>query len=230
MSNSVRPETPSKVTVVEEGTAFKGMLTSSCPIDVRGRIEGELETPVLTVSATGAVHGRAKVGAVRSQGELSGEFDADSIELSGVVRDNTVIRARSLDVKLTSSQSRLQIAFGSCELSVGDEPTENDREIENAAKAASLNAAAVPVAAEPAPMPVPAEVAPAPAAETAAIPAPAEPAATASDEGDAWEGDAEAEAADAGASGGKRRRKRKNGQDETKAGWSHPPSQPPPAS
>src|SRR5688572_12544891 len=143
MANTVRPDAPTKVTVVEEGTAFKGMLTSSCPIDVRGKIEGELETPLLTVSSTGAVHGRAKVGAVRSQGELSGEFDADSVELSGVVRDNTVIRARSLDVKLASAHGRLQIAFGSCELSVGDEPTESDREHENAAKLASVNAQAL---------------------------------------------------------------------------------------
>ena len=35
MTNTLRP--PSKVTVVEEGTEFQGTLTSSCPIDVRGR-------------------------------------------------------------------------------------------------------------------------------------------------------------------------------------------------
>jgi cytoskeletal protein CcmA (bactofilin family) len=238
MANTVRPEAPSKVTVVEEGTAFKGTLTSSCPIDVRGKVEGELETPSLTVSSTGAVHGRAKVGAVRSQGELSGEFDADSIELSGVVRDNTVIRARSLDVKLVTQQGRLQIAFGACELSVGDEPTEHDRELENAAKQAAA-AAAVPMPApapEPAPMAAEAPAMPAaalllaPEASTGAAVS-AEPAASEAqaEEAEGWDGDAEAEGAEAGAGGGKRRRKRKNGHEE-KAGWSHPPSQPPPAS
>ncbi|HXK18519.1 MAG TPA: polymer-forming cytoskeletal protein, partial [Polyangiaceae bacterium] len=87
MSSTVRPSAAQKHTLVEEGSSFKGTLTSSCPIHVHGRVEGELETPALTVSATGAVHGRAKVGAVRSQGELSGEFEADSVELAGTVKD-----------------------------------------------------------------------------------------------------------------------------------------------
>jgi len=138
MSNTSRP-TP-KVTVVEEGTEFRGTLTSSCPIDVRGRVEGELQTPALTVSASGAVHGRAKVGEVRSLGEISGEFDADKIELAGVVRDNTVIRARSLDVKLASERGKLQIVFGECELSVGEEPRENDHLVEPAAVVAVAEA------------------------------------------------------------------------------------------
>jgi len=127
MSNTIRPSATQKYTVVEEGSSFKGTLTSSCPIHVHGRVEGELETPALTVSATGAVHGRAKVGAVRSQGELSGEFDADSIELAGSVKDNTVIRARSLEVKLASARGKLQVMFGECELAIGEAPSESDR-------------------------------------------------------------------------------------------------------
>src|SRR5687767_1201587 len=113
-----------KRTIVEEGTSFKGTLASSCPIDVRGRIEGEIETPSLTVSRSGAVHGRARVGSVRSEGELSGEFDADSVELAGRVLDNTIIRARSFEVKLGVQGGKMQVIFGHCELAVGDEPTE----------------------------------------------------------------------------------------------------------
>src|SRR6187402_3410106 len=126
MASTERPTAPQKHTVVEEGSSFKGTLTSSCPIHVHGRIEGDLETPSLTVSATGVVHGKVKVGMVRSQGELAGEFDADSVELAGAVRDNTVIRARSLEVKLASTRGKLQVIFGECELAVGDEPTEHD--------------------------------------------------------------------------------------------------------
>jgi hypothetical protein len=77
------------------------------------------------VSAAGAVHGRAKVGSVRSEGELSGEFEAETIELSGSVKDQTVIRARSIHVRLASEKGQ-QVVFGDCELSVGDEPTEHD--------------------------------------------------------------------------------------------------------
>lgn len=224
MSNTMRPS--KKLTIVEEGTEFKGTLMSSCPIDVRGKVEGELETPALTVSASGAVHGRAKVGEVSSQGEISGEFDADRIELAGVVRDNTVIRARSLDVKLAAGRGKLQIIFGECELSVGDEPTEADRVAEPAAEASA---------------PAPAELVPPMAAAAVPEGLSAEPAALVGDgaavpeEGAAADGEAEDEAAEAeageagDAAGGKRKRRKKNGHEEAASGWSQPPSQPPPA-
>src|SRR5688572_25798029 len=87
-----------KQTTVEEGTRFKGAFASDCPIVVRGRIEGEISGPSLTVSATGSVSGTVKVKELRSEGELSGEYDAEVVRLSGTVKDNTVIRARSLEV------------------------------------------------------------------------------------------------------------------------------------
>jgi cytoskeletal protein CcmA (bactofilin family) len=237
MSNTVRPTAPSKHTIVEEGSTFKGTLTSSCPIHVHGRIEGELETPALTVSATGAVHGRAKVGAVRSQGELSGEFDADSVELAGKVRDNTVIRARSLEVKLSSARGKLQVIFGECELSIGDEPTEKD----------VVEAPVMQALAQPLEMPVMSPEMPAGdnavvALSAEIVPAVSEPL-TAAEALPIAEAEAEAEADEdeldedvlgtpAEAAGGgspKRRRKRKNGEAEPVASWSSPPSQPPPA-
>jgi cytoskeletal protein CcmA (bactofilin family) len=241
MSNTLKP--PSKVTIVEEGTEFQGTLTSSCPIDVRGRVEGELRTPALTVSASGAVHGRAKVGEVRSQGEISGEFDADKIELAGVVRDKTIIRARSLDVKLGAQRGKLQIVFGECELSVGEEPTEHDYANEQAA-AAPARAPSNPVPTSPAP-PEAIAAAEAPgveatpmlapeasvSADAAAVAAPAveAPAAVAADDESEEESDDPADAMAPGATGGKRKKRRMNGNDEMTAGWSQPPSQPPPA-
>jgi cytoskeletal protein CcmA (bactofilin family) len=222
MTNTLRPA--SKVTVVEEGTEFKGTLTSSCPIDVRGRVEGELHTPTLTVGETGAVHGRAKVGEVHSRGEISGEFDADKIELAGIVRDKTIIRARSIDVKIGAERGKLQIVFGECELSVGDEPTENDHLVEPAVAAVAV------VAAAPAPDVAPAPMAEAPAEAPSGIVATAPEAPAAADESDE-EGEEEADdVAQAQGSGGKRKKRRKNGQDDTSKGWSHPPSRPPPAS
>jgi len=220
MSNTFRPSTPLKHTVIEEGSEFKGSLTSSCPIDVRGKIEGEVVTPALTVSKSGSVHGRAKVGSVRSEGELSGEFDAETIELAGSVRDNTVVRTRSLEVKLASERGKLQVIFGECELSVGDEPTEFDRVEE------------------------PVRVSAAPAAEMALVPAAgveeaAELPAVAKSELDDDAGEEEEDGALADETpvegGGKRRRKRKDVASDvaSEAGpemrWSHPPSQPPPA-
>lgn len=114
--------TSTKQTIVEEGTEFKGVLTSTCPIVVRGRIEGEIDAPSLTVSEKGAVQGRAKVGSIRSLGELAGEFDADTVDLAGRVKDNTIIRAKSLEVKLAADDARMQVTFGDCELAVGDAP------------------------------------------------------------------------------------------------------------
>ena len=114
-----------KQTIVEEGTEFRGTLVSTCPIVVRGRIEGQIDTPALTVSEKGAVHGKAKVGTIRSQGELAGEFDADIVELAGRVKDNTVIRAKSLEVKLATEETKMQVMFGECELNVGDAPEDD---------------------------------------------------------------------------------------------------------
>jgi|SRR5579883_568195 len=110
-------------TLVEEGTQFKGSLSSNCPIVVKGRIEGDLAAPSLTVSPSGAVKGTVKVGDLKSQGEIAGEFDADSITLSGNVKDNTVIRAKSIEVKLSPTNGKMQIIFGECALEVGDMPS-----------------------------------------------------------------------------------------------------------
>jgi len=112
-----------KKTLVEEGTEFKGSLTSKCPVEVRGRIDGDLNAPSLHVSTSGAVSGKVYVGQLVSQGEIAGEFDADSIQLSGTVKDNTVIRAKTLEVRLTPpSGNKMQVIFGEVALDVGDAP------------------------------------------------------------------------------------------------------------
>src|SRR5262245_17333903 len=113
-------------TLVEEGTELKGSLSSSCAVVVRGRIDGEIQAPSLNISNSGAVQGRVKVGEIKSQGEIAGEIDADVVQLSGRVRDNTVIRAKSLEVKLTPQNGRMQVVFGECELDVGDAPRRAD--------------------------------------------------------------------------------------------------------
>ena len=123
MSESNQTE---KRTLVEEGTQLKGSLTSTCPVLVRGKIEGDVAAPALTVSASGAVHGKAKVGELHAEGEISGEFDADIVQLSGRVKDNTVIRAKTLSVQLASETGKLQVVFGECELAVGDPPPSLD--------------------------------------------------------------------------------------------------------
>ena len=112
-----------KKTLIEEGTKFKGSLSSSCAVVVRGSIEGDVTAPSLTVSPSGAVHGTVKVGDLRSEGELAGEFDADSVLLSGAVKDNTVIRAKSLEVKLAPANGKMQVIFGECALDVGHPAT-----------------------------------------------------------------------------------------------------------
>jgi cytoskeletal protein CcmA (bactofilin family) len=239
----------SKRTVVEEGTHFTGNLTSTCPIDVRGRVEGDVHAPSLTVSARGAVHGHAKVGSVHSEGELSGEFEAETVELSGTVKDKTVIRARSLEVRLSSGRGH-QVIFGDCELSVGAEPTEYDV-VEEPAPAASTAVAPAPeelaavAAADVPPAPEPVAEAPAEAAEAAsdasATPAPEEaqdeaPAETDDDEKpvansieEALASEAEAPDTKGKAKGKGKSGKRKDNGSEASSGWSQPPSQPPPA-
>src|SRR4029077_5227589 len=104
-------------------TSFKGSMTSTCPILVKGAIEGDLTAPSVTIASTGALSGKVKAGELKSDGELSGEFDVDKVQLAGTVKDNTVIRAKSLEVKLAVTGNKMQVVFGETSLEVGDQPT-----------------------------------------------------------------------------------------------------------
>lgn len=132
-----------KRTLVEDGTTFKGSLSSTCPIFVKGGVEGDIQAPSLTVAASGTVSGKVKAGELKSEGSIAGEFDVDKVQLSGSVKDNTVIKAKSLEVKLTTSNSKMQVVFGECELEVGDQPTR-----EKAADKPQENGKSVPPPAE----------------------------------------------------------------------------------
>lgn len=133
-------------TLIEAGTTFKGSFDSDCPIVVKGRIEGELSGPSLTVSSTGAVSGKVKVKELRSDGELSGEYDAEVVQLSGTVKDNTVIRAKHLEVKLSPERGRLQVVFGECDLEIGDVPSKDESlaELERSAAAERAESESAP--------------------------------------------------------------------------------------
>lgn len=111
-----------RLTVVEEGTEFRGSMTSSCSVIVKGKIAGDLTSPALTVTPSGVVSGKVKVGTLASQGEIAGEFEAEHAHLSGRVSDSTIVRAKTLEVKLTS-EGRMTVTFGNeTKLDVGDEP------------------------------------------------------------------------------------------------------------
>jgi cytoskeletal protein CcmA (bactofilin family) len=131
-----------KHTLVEEGTEFKGTMSSSCPIVVMGKVEGDVTGPVIHVTPSGVVAGVVKVKSLHSAGELAGEVEAETVQISGRVRDRTVIRARSLEVSLNVQKGGMQVVFGECELAIGDEPNKE------AAVAAAL---APPAAAAAAP-------------------------------------------------------------------------------
>jgi len=123
MNDQKNPGATEKRTLVEEGTTFKGSLTSTCPILVKGQINGDLEAPSLTVATTGLVSGKVKAGELKSEGELSGEFDVEKVQLSGAVKDSTVIRAKTLEVKLAVTGSKMQVVFGEVQLDIGDAPS-----------------------------------------------------------------------------------------------------------
>jgi cytoskeletal protein CcmA (bactofilin family) len=111
-----------KQTVLEEGTEFEGSIRSQCPITVSGTLKGDIAAPSLTITLSGSVQGQVKVSNLKSEGEIAGEIDAESVELSGHVSDQTTIRASSLQVKLSQngSSGKLQVTFGNCDLHVGD--------------------------------------------------------------------------------------------------------------
>lgn len=138
-----------KRTLIEEGTELKGTLTSSCPVVVLGRLEGQMTGPSVDVAESGVLSGRAKVTELRSRGELAGEFDAETVQLSGRVRDKTIIRAQSLEVSLTRADGRLEVMFGECELAVGDAPDKAAAVREATSSGARTAAAETATAADP---------------------------------------------------------------------------------
>ncbi len=109
-----------KQTVIESGTEFDGAIKSDCPITLSGKVKGQVTAPSLTVTSSGTVHGQVKVSRLKAQGEVSGEIEAEAVELSGRVNNQTVIRAKTLEVMLTQPNGGLQVTFGNCELQVGD--------------------------------------------------------------------------------------------------------------
>lgn len=119
--DSQRPTDVNRLTVVEEGTEFRGAMTSSCAVVVKGRISGELSSPALTVTPSGQVSGKVRVGTLASQGEVAGELDAEHVHLAGRVADATVIRAKTLEIKL-ASEGKMTVTFGAAQLEVGEDP------------------------------------------------------------------------------------------------------------
>lgn len=113
-------------TLVEEGTEFKGTMTSRCPVVVMGKVDGEIEAPSMRISSSGAVAGTLKVKELHCEGEVAGTVEADSVHLAGRVKDGTVIRANSLDVKIERQKGAMELVFGECEIAVGEEPKKED--------------------------------------------------------------------------------------------------------
>ena len=137
-----------KKTLVEEGTEFIGTMRATCPIVVRGKIEGDVDAPAVSVTGSGSVSGNLKAKRVDSQGVLAGSVEADEVSLAGEVRSDTVIRARSLEVKLAASQGRLEVTFGECILDVGDTAAATAAVDDKVTRAATPEPAAAPASAE----------------------------------------------------------------------------------
>jgi cytoskeletal protein CcmA (bactofilin family) len=99
-------------TIVAEGTDFTGDFTSSCPIIVNGKIDGNVKAPAVTVTHSGQVHGSVEAKTIACKGSVSGVLEADTIELSGAIARNTVIRAQRLKLNIESTSGRIELAFG----------------------------------------------------------------------------------------------------------------------
>jgi cytoskeletal protein CcmA (bactofilin family) len=110
-----------KQTLVDVGTELTGTIKSNVPIVVMGKVEGEVSGPTIRVVAGGSIAGKIKVGDLTSEGEVAGDIEAETVTLSGRVKDKTVIRARTMQVSLASEKG-MQVVFGDCELAIGDEP------------------------------------------------------------------------------------------------------------
>lgn len=102
-------------TTIEAGTQLKGSLEAAGLVIVRGTLEGELIAPALQIAEHGRVAGHVLVQSLRSAGALAGRIEADEVELTGAVQDDTLIRAKTLEVKTG-------VTFGACVLEIGADP------------------------------------------------------------------------------------------------------------
>jgi cytoskeletal protein CcmA (bactofilin family) len=105
-------------TSIERGAKMKGRLASEHPIVVRGAIDGEVAGPAVEVTETGVVAGKIRATELRSRGEIGGEITADDMELSGQVRDGSVLRAKRLEIRAGAAG----VTFGTCQIEAGDTP------------------------------------------------------------------------------------------------------------
>lgn len=112
--NNPKPPAPAaeKKTIVEEGTELRGSMTATCPIVVQGSVEGEVTGPSIEVSATGKIAGKTTTGTLSSKGRIAGEIDVDVAQLSGTVAPKTVVKAATLDLKLSHPTGKFELRFG----------------------------------------------------------------------------------------------------------------------
>jgi cytoskeletal protein CcmA (bactofilin family) len=132
--------------VIDQGAIFKGTITASSNVVVRGVLEGEITGPGLEVDSTGVVVGHAKVTRLRSSGELEGTYEAEQAEVFGRLRDGVLIRADSLTVANSEEDTSTHVFFGECELEIGPLPSQEQAVSEALALAAASVAAPAPSA------------------------------------------------------------------------------------
>jgi len=135
----------SKRTVIENGTEIDGAIKSERPIVLSGKVKGQITAPSLEVTQEGTVNGTVKVSQFTCKGEVGGEVIAEAVELAGRVCDATVIKSKTLDVKLAQGEGGVQVTFGNCELQVGDLPArtkEKEKGTTSASESSKMVAAA----------------------------------------------------------------------------------------
>jgi cytoskeletal protein CcmA (bactofilin family) len=135
-----------RASIIDQGTVFKGTISASSNVIVRGVLEGEITGPGLEVEATGVVIGHAKVTRLRSKGELEGTYEAEQAEVYGRLRDGVLIRADSLTVATSEEDTLTHVFFGECELEIGPLPSQEQAVNDALALAAASVAAPAPVA------------------------------------------------------------------------------------
>lgn len=57
-------------------------VTSTGPVDVQGRVSGQVKSPDVLIAPTGAIEGSAIAHDLSVQGQISGAIDAQSVLLS----------------------------------------------------------------------------------------------------------------------------------------------------
>lgn len=112
-----------QITTIANGSAIKGSIKSQCNVVIDGHMEGDVEAPLVRISASGTLIGNVSANSIESFGSISGEMHASKFVLNGRIEKDSKIIADSIEFSDAEADQSVGITLGECEIYVGEIPS-----------------------------------------------------------------------------------------------------------